>query len=108
MIERMRNELFNLDDGNGALPRNNHRLQSRHIARPKTKQHPLQRAQISLQPNIHPDAERDVRRGQTHLNGTQRVKHKPECYAVHGCYHQLWGARQFADGVLEVVDMGAC
>ena len=37
MIERMRNEQFNLDDGNWALPPNDLRLQARQTARVTTQ-----------------------------------------------------------------------
>ena len=67
---------------------------------------------LKLQPNIHLlGAERRVRRGPTHMDGAQRhcqrVEHKPECYAVHGCYHRLGNVCRCADGVLEVMDMRA-
>lgn len=56
-------------------------------------------------------AERGAGRGPTHVDGAQhhcqRVKRKPERYAVHGCYHRLGNICQCADGVLEVMEMRA-
>jgi hypothetical protein len=137
MIEHTRNEPFNHDDGNGALPCNDLHLQTRHTARHTIKQplclfrsncvrrkcelmqwkpisdefrHLRRRApgQIGLQPIVYIlGAEREVGRGPTHVDGAQRVERKPECYAVHSCYHRLGDVRCCADGILEDPDMGA-
>jgi hypothetical protein len=43
----------------------------------------------------------------THIDLAQLIEHEPERAAAYGCYHRLYGMRQYADPILEVAEMYA-